>query len=162
MSLDREHLRCFGGFDDNSLCNLLNDSESEDDESNQVQVISHSPYYNDNIYTFLPSKSNYFSIFSSNIDSVNSKFSELTEFIDTLRKLNFEFSAICLQECWLNESDDLSLLEIPGYNIITQGKICSRKGGLIIYLHENYSYDKLNIYDTSEIWEGLFIEIYGS
>ena len=50
------------------------------------------------------------------------------------------FGAICLQETWLSSDADVSLLHIPGYKLIHQGSKCTRHGGLIIYLHEEYTY----------------------
>ncbi len=36
--------------------------------------------------------------------------------------------------------DDISQIQIKGYDCILQGKACSTKGGLIIYLHEKCSH----------------------
>ncbi len=50
-------------------------------------------------------------------------------------------------------------IQLEGYKCIPQGKFCSSKGGLIIYLHENFKYKlklELNNYTT---WEGQCIEI---
>ena len=78
-----------------------------------------------------------------------------------LEENNFNFSAICLQECWLPDNYDLSLLQIKGYNCIYQNKSSGNKGGLVIYLRDISKYKvKLN-FNTSNIWEGLFIEITG-
>ena len=51
------------------------------------------------------------SVLSSNIQSMNSKCSELEAFVDELSTLNFKFSIICLQETWMSETDDLSLIQ---------------------------------------------------
>jgi hypothetical protein len=70
-----------------------------------------------------------------------------------------EFSAICTQESYISDDDDLTLLEIEGYKLIRQGRSCSKNGGLIIYLHEKFDFEhklKLNKYKT---WEGQFIQI---
>ena len=40
------------------------------------------------------------------------------------------FSAICIQESWLKQGQDISLFQIPGYKLINQPKICSEHGGL--------------------------------
>ena len=71
------------------------------------------------------------------------------------------FGAICLQETWLSSDADVSLLPIPGYKLIHQGSKCTRHGGLIIYLHEEYTYKLRNMYTQSDIWEGLFIDVSG-
>ncbi len=44
-----------------------------------------------------------------NIQSIGSKFDELKIFIEDIReKYNFEFNAICLQECQLKETDNIT------------------------------------------------------
>ena len=102
-----------------------------------------------------------FSILSTNIQSLNSKFSELEAFVDDLSKTNFKFSVICLQEAWLTDNDDLCLFSLPGYDCISQGKHCSGKGGLVIYVDNTYiSKVKLNI-NMHESWEGLIVRITG-
>ena len=75
--------------------------------------------------------------------------------------MNFKFSAICLQETWLTDNDDLCLFSLPGYECISQGKHCSGKGGLVIYVDTTYtSKVKLNI-NMHESWEGLIVHITG-
>ena len=39
------------------------------------------------------------------------------------------------------------------------GYRCGRKGGLITYLHEDYTHTIRNVYKDSKNWEGLFIDI---
>ena len=64
-----------------------------------------------------------------------------------------------MQETWLPENSDVSLYQLENYNMISQGKICSNRGGLVIYLRDTFEYKQLSIYDKSDIWEGQFIEI---
>ncbi len=45
------------------------------------------------------------------------KFNELDIIAHELREKN-EFSAICIQETFLDENDDLSHLKLKGYNLI--------------------------------------------
>ena len=72
------------------------------------------------------------------------------------------FSALCLQETWLSDDSDTSMLNINGYTLISQGKICSAHGGLAIYLSTKFSFKTLTVYANSEILEGQFIEITGN
>ena len=65
---------------------------------------------------------------------LNSKYDELIVYIEELRKVNFKYSVICLQETWLLENDDLSPFQIEGYNCVSQGKSCSNKGGILLYI----------------------------
>ena len=60
-------------------------------------------------------------------------FDDLAIFVEQLRDLSFEFGAICLQECWLSETQELSHLYIEGYSCISQIGNIGRKGGLMIF-----------------------------
>ncbi len=42
---------------------------------------------------------------------------------------------LCIQESWLSEGDDISQIQIEGYDCTLQGKLCSSEEGLLIYLH---------------------------
>ena len=77
--------------------------------------------------------------------------------IETFRNSGCEISAFCLQETWLGEDYDTSLLQIEGYTLISQGKICSSHAGLAIYL--NNKYNTFKVFDKSNIWESQFLEI---
>ena len=101
-----------------------------------------------------------FSLMSLNIQSINAKFDKLTTLLSYLNESNFMFSAICIQETWLRHDQDTSLFEIPGYNLIHKGKSCSEHGGLIIYLKEEFTYNYRKLYNQSNLWEGLFIDVF--
>ena len=67
--------------------------------------------------------------------------------------------------CWLSENDDLlinlSLIQLNGYDCISQGKGCYSKGGLLIYRDKRFGCEikiKLNMYEQ---WEGQIIQITG-
>ena len=156
MSLDEEILEHHGGFENNSFVNIF----ETDGDSDDVQVIRHSPYYdNDMLSSVLRDKQNVFTLFSSNIQSTRAKFHELKIFVQSLRENGFEFSAICLQETHLSEKDDVSTLKLQNYELIHQGYSCTSKGGLSIYLHKKFDYfirKKLTDYEN---WEGQVIQI---
>ena len=101
-----------------------------------------------------------FSLMSLNIQSINAKFDKLTTLLSYLNESNFMFSAICIQETWLRHDQDTSPFEIPGYNLIHKGKSCSEHGGLIIYLKEEFTYNYRKLYNQSNLWEGLFIDVF--
>ena len=46
--------------------------------------------------------------------------------------------------------------------MLSQGKICSGHGGLLIYISTRFHYKHLSLYKKSDIWEGQFIELSGS
>ena len=107
---------------------------------------------------------NKFSTISLNVESINSKFSKLLTFLESLSEKDCYIDALLLQETWLTdeqcEKDTLNRYKIPGYHTIPLGRKCGRKGGLIIYLNEKYSYtERQNLYKTSKDWEGLFIDV---
>ena len=62
----------------------------------------------------------------------------------------------------MSDDSDTSMLNINGFTLIYQGKICSAHGGLAIYLSTKFSFKTLTVYENSEIWEGQFIEITGN
>ena len=102
-----------------------------------------------------------FLILRLNIQSVHAKFNNLFPVIDNLASQGLYCGAICLQETWTSSDSDLSLWQLPGYQLIHQGSKCIKHGGLIIYLNENYNDEIRNLYTDSNIWEGLFIDING-
>ena len=94
----------------------------------------------------LPSAKEIFTVFSLNIQSINTKFDYLSALVNDLSGKGIGFSAICLQESWLSKEEDVNFFKIPNYNIIHHDKTCSGHGGLIIYLHENYTRGRLGNY----------------
>ena len=53
------------------------------------------------------------------------------------------------------------MFHIPGYKLVHQGFRCTKHGGLIVYVNEKYSYKLRNLYDKSDVWECLFIDVNG-
>ena len=96
-----------------------------------------------------------------NCESINAKIDQIRLKLAQYKEGGCEFDAICSQETWLSEDSDKSLLGIEEYALISLGKTCSTRGGLIIYLKENLKYKMLDMSLKSNIWEGQFIEIYG-
>ena len=101
-----------------------------------MPIIRRSLYYDcDQFNSLAQTNGKIFSILGSNIQSINAKYSELEAFVNDLSSLNFAFSINFLQESLLSKNDDLSLIQLTGYNCISQGKSCSSKGGLLIYIN---------------------------
>ncbi len=72
-------LKYQGGVDNNSLINIIEPSTDTNDESEYVQpqIIRHSPYYDFNkLSSVLKNNQNSFGIFSTNIQSINAKFTK--------------------------------------------------------------------------------------
>ena len=61
----------------------------------------------------------------------------------------------------MSENDDMSVFQITGYDCISQGKSCSNKGGLLIYIDNKFNSDvKINL-NTFQHCEGIIVEISG-
>jgi hypothetical protein len=157
--LENNVLRNFGGFPANSLLEVLSVDNFQNTESEEIEMVRHSPYYNlDNIPAI---NSDHFSVLSINIQSIRAKMDNLLILVSSLKELNIEFSAICIQESWLSTDSDTSLLQIPDYECISQGYKVSSHGGLMIYLHDKYDYNLISCSPSSNTWEGIFIKVYG-
>ena len=160
-SSDESILRAYGGITCNSLNHILQlDNEDIGDDAIYSHMMKTSSFYDtEEFNNFVKNNKNKFTILSTNIESVHAKFDDLAIFVEQLRDLSFEFGAICLQECWLSETQELSHLYIEGYSCISQIGNIGRKGGLMTFLHNDYSYDVLVDVKDSTIWEGQVIEI---
>ena len=114
----------------------------------------------DNVDTVIPhNMSDTFSVLSLNIQSINAKCDSLLMYLALRAEHNVNFSAICLQETWLDPHQDVSIFHIPGYKLISRARSCSAHGVLIIYLKGDYTYKERQSCNDSNIWEGLFIDI---
>ncbi len=160
--LDHNLLKKFGGVEKNSFLNIVDPYPEESEENEEPVVINHSSYYEiHDMIEVLKKHKKQFSIFSTNIRSINSKIDELKIFIDRLHEHHVYFSAICIQEAWLKKGSDVSQLQIDGYKLISQGysSITTDKGGLLIYLHEKFSHSPKFKLDNYHNWEGQIIQV---
>ena len=147
------------GNQENSLATIL---DSIEDTENEIKINYKSPYMdNANLQTFLEKNITNFTVLSTNIASINAKYDELVLFVENLKQSNLQFSAIIIQESWLSQNDDVASFKLDDYTCISQERISSTRGGLMIYLHNSYSYSNLPIYEKSDIWEGQFIKVSG-
>ncbi len=106
--LDKAFLQYVVVIINKSFVQILDADSDDNDDSNQLPIIQHSSYYDFEKFTStLNNFKNKFSIFSSNIQSINAKNDELRIFVKYLQKHNFIFNAICIQESWLSKVDDI-------------------------------------------------------
>ena len=157
--IDNDLLSPFGGTDKLSLHNILNIDDRRDDD-NEMEVIHQSHYFvHEHLIKCQQNNHNSFLIFSLNYQSLNAKFDETKIQIETFRKNGCEISAFCLQEILLGEDYDTSLLQIAGYTLISEGKLCSAHACLVIYLNNTYKCKNVKVFEDTNIWEGQFLEI---
>lgn len=141
--LDDQILKHVGGKYANNLNEILG---NYDDTEFEIRTFGESHYVAiDSLPSVLLPIPNKFSLLSINIQSINPKFDKLATLLTMLKENNFIFSTICIQETWLTQNHDTSILNLPGYNLIHQGKICSEHGGLITYLKEDFTYSIRNV-----------------
>ena len=151
-----------GGIDRHNLNNVIQLLSQNDDDHQETFATSN--YYDiESMLDSFKEKKSDFSTLTLNIDGINTKFDELSALIRCLDDQNFQFSAILLQETMIADGDcnseNINIFNIPHYNLIAQGRKCGRKGGLFIYLHENYNGTQKDLYNISGDWEGLFIDV---
>ena len=155
QNIDEQLLKHYGGVAMNNLSKILNSTNEE----NEIDIVNHSPYYSiENVHSAL-NKTDSFKMISLNVQSIFAKFSSIEAFLQNLHEKNAEPDVICIQESWLNNNSDLSLIQLDDYNCISQGHRCTVHGGLITYIKKKYKIKKIDYSLESNIWEGLFVEL---
>ena len=148
-------LKHVGGDAKNNLNELL---RSFDDSEDEIKTFGYSPYIDIHNFDHNVLKGK-FTILSMNIQSVFAKYDSLLSTLELLNNDDFQFSAICLQECWLDDGHNTNVLNIPSYQLVSKTQQCSGHGGLVIYLHEDFTYTERES-SSSDIWECLTIDIH--
>ena len=153
-----EILGNYGNPDHLKLDNILDPPDPDEEE---IHIMRPSHYFAiEKLPIHLQTVGN-FNILSLNTQSINAKFDAFVAFLEIAKQQNVHFHAICLQETWLSENSDLSLLQLNGFTCFSQGKQCSSHGGLTTYIDTNINASVINVEITSPIWEGLFVKIQG-
>ena len=151
--LAHDMLRYRGGIKNNDLLEILKNMENLDETLN---CCSESPYIDmQAVDSYLVRFKDKFSVLDLNIQSLNSKFDSLLVFLNQLASRNFHFSAICLQETWINNKGILNSFNIHNYHVV------HLPGGLVIYVHKSFQVKEINLYSASSLWEAIFLEING-
>ena len=155
-NLNLDILQNYGGFQANSLTNLIQSNSDIDDEN----LSKTSSYYSPEDYiTHMHDLSHCFNIISLNVQSLSAKYDKLCTFLELLSDGNAEPSAFCLQESWMSSDIDLSSFQLQNYHCISQAKSVSLHSGLVTYLHKRYGYNLLDLSDPSDVWEFQAIDI---
>ena len=122
-TMDNKHIDAaeilgnLGDLDDLNLENLFNSTEGND----EIGIFSPSRYYAiHNLPSQLKCKNN-INVLSINAQSIHAKFDPLLAYVENARQQGIRFHIICIQESWLRDTSDLSLLQIDGYNFINPG-----------------------------------------
>ena len=124
------------------LTHLLNDENST--ATCDIELIIHSPYFSETDFQRLQFKNGRLSIMSLNFQSINAKFDELQLSVNRVNKVD-EIGVVCLQETWTSEKDDISLFQMPNYNLFHKGKKCCNHSGIFMYVHERFDLEPLDL-----------------
>ena len=111
-----------------SLLDILNTGDGDDDNNHDEMpnLFTHSPYFDSaSAIKVMKSTNGSPSILSLNCQSFQSKFDQLLIYLQLFEDANCPFSIICLQETWLKDNYDVSLLQLEGYNFIHASSYCS-------------------------------------
>jgi hypothetical protein len=137
-----------------SLCDILNDTDSEEVGTNRF--INESHYYNIEQINELLNEKQYITIATLNCQSLNAKHLQLETILNALSN---SFDILCLQETWLVDDADVSLLQLPNYQFLWKGASASSHGGVALYIKNNIQYSIMPTSIDSSLWEGIFVEI---
>ena len=139
-----------------NLTHILNDEDEYENESQTL--INESKYYDLNDLVLNKDKfKNTLNTLSLNIESINAKWDLFESTISILESYGIYFSVITLQETWLDI--DPKIYELENFVSFDQPRICSQHSGLKTYIRNNFSANKLKIFDRCETFDGLFVEI---
>lgn len=147
FEIAKQVLEKYGTFNDLNLCSIVS-SNSEN-----------SLYYNtEQLCELLEFKKSIF-IASLNCQSLNAKFSQIEMLSAEISDKEKQFDIFCVQETWLGDGADVSLLGLHGYNFIWQPASVSRHSGVGMYINDSYSYKIRPESSFSLLWEALFVEV---
>ena len=100
---------------------------------------------------------------SLNCQSINAKFNMLELFV-TEMNTHETIAVICIQETRGHNGIDMDSFYLQNYTLVNENRQLSNHGGLIIYVHDNFSFKVLNrdmhIAHTSKLFESLIVEIW--
>ena len=144
---------------ENNLVDILgsNDDNEEDQVISQVKLSTYLDTHE--LSNKLNAAKSKLSILSLNAQSIMAKFDEFQIAIDQINSTGQEISIICIQESWLSSECNVQLFELPSYQLVSKGKYCSNHGGLLIYVHNDFLWEPLDIRENTTGWENIFIKI---
>ena len=153
-----------------SLLTTFSTPDDDDDRFNPansgVPTLQKSEYLSpEHISTYMKQNRDKFTLMSLNLNSLNTKISELRIFVEDLQSQNLGFTVIAVQEARINAKtiNVLNEYEIPGYKLEAQEcQIDSQNGGLAFYIKDGYTAKiRKNLCKKSTLFESFFIEVSG-
>lgn len=157
INLNRPFINNTGLDKDNCLINLIQDISPE--LENETTTLEHSRYCSDvDFQEVLQYTHGEMVILNLNCQNLGTKFDKLKLFLSKVNT-NKNITCITLQETWFDKNTELSLYNIPGYNLVSDPHRISTHGGIAMYIHDDFIYERKDLSNTSPVFENLSLEI---
>ena len=123
------------------------------------RALRYAANYGETEFSKLLSKKAGLTILSVNIQCINTNFDDFESFINRM-KLTNSISVICLQDCWLKETDNSSMFNLTNYTLVSLLRSCCGHGGLMISVHNQFKCTPINNKTMKKAtdWEYLCVE----
>ena len=72
-------------------------------------------------------------------------------------------SVITFQETWVDHEIEMNYFNLPNYTMVYDDCRLSKHGGLITYIHDSFSFERLSnvVYNhNSTVYESMFLKIH--
>ena len=81
--------------------------------------------------------------------------------LDTFGEQNKPIHVLCLQETWIENSDqiDKAQFHINNYHLVTKNRYASAHGALAFYIHKSWNIKIRQDTTESPLWEKMFVDI---
>ena len=151
-----------GGTHMNNLNSILHIDEDTQDEEDYLEF-NLSEYFDlSNFSSYSIRNRNSINILSLNTNSIGKKIETIKLQMAKLKEdHNFLVHIAAFQECWLENENQISKLNMDNYHMHYQLSKVGKSGGLVIYIHESIDAEELPFFKDSptKLWEGQTIQI---
>ena len=147
------------GLNENNCLNNLVQSLSPDME-NEIDMLNETRYYNNIDYrNLLQNTNSNITILNLNCLNLRTRFDNLKIFLADV-DIEAQISCITLQGTCFTEHTDLNMYSIPGYTLVSEAYRISSHCGVAIYIHDDFSYERILTNNVSNMFEHLTIEMW--
>jgi len=158
ININRSFMNNTGLNENNCLNNLIQSLSPESE--NELDLLSETKYYSDIDYRNLLKQTNCnITILNLNCLNLKTRFDHLKLFLAEV-DIDAQITCITLQGTCFDEHTDLNMYSIPGYSLISEAYRISSHCGVAIYIHDDYSYERIFINNVSNVFEHLTFEIW--
>ena len=158
ININRSFMNNTGLNENNCLNNLLNSLSPE--LENEIDTISHSRYCNDTDFQDILQQTNCeICILNLNCLNLKTRFDKLKIFLADI-DAHSQITCVTLQGTCFDENTDLTFYSLPGYTLLSDAYRISSHCGVAIYLHNDFSYERKFLNNTSPLFESISIEIW--